>query len=82
MFSVLLNFLSMLNYVISHEMTVYGEMDRVEKEVATAYFNTTHRTIVMYPFDICVFIYSWFYSSATKSTNVLFVGTAEAAMYA
>jgi hypothetical protein len=82
MFSVLLNFLSLLNYVISHEMTVYGELDRAEEEVVTAYFNTIHGTIVMYTFDICFFIYSWFHFSATRSTNVLFVGTAEAVMYA
>lgn len=33
MFSVLVNFLSLLSYVISHEMTVYGELDTVEEAV-------------------------------------------------
>jgi hypothetical protein len=46
MFSVLLNFLSLLSYVISHEMTVHGELDRVEEEVVTAYFNIIYRIYI------------------------------------
>jgi hypothetical protein len=50
-----------------------GELGRVEKEVIMVHLNKVCRTTVMYTLDICVFTYSRFYFSATRSINVLFL---------